>query len=264
MSAITTREDLGFNGSIPNITINESQQQDTSNCVSFFLFVFLFLIPVGTIVNYKLFKNVKKEEKGEKGKVIQKIMKTYTIIQTVGWPFISCVVIVLSIENMSYRVIDPWLHLYLLDTLRVLGTCLRMYVGFNSLIVSVCRYCFIVHDAKVSKYGIEKTGKILICLSFCVPLVTSILWCTFVNGADVLAPMSEYKQIPAFLNNSYKLTTRSTYRIRETPIYNLLHIHIPYSLHYGMVILSYGLVLLILSNLIEGVLYLHLFIYAGR
>ena len=276
MSATTTTGHQDLNSSLHNISIYESQYQNTSNhehldvvslneqwVVRAFI-IFLCICPTGILVNYKLFNIIRKEKKKAKGKVIQAIMKAYAIIQIVGWPLIICAMTAVEVERMSYIVIDPCLQLYVLDILRALTLCLRLYVGFNSLIIAISRYCFTVCDVNVTKYGIQRTGRILISLSFVFPLVITILNCVFVNGADMFPEVREYKSIPSFLNNNYKLTTSSMYKFSETLIYSLVRSHIPSFLHYGMLIFCYGLVLIIISNFIEGVLYYHIFAHVRR
>ena len=165
-------------------------------------------MPVGIVVNYKLFNNVTNEKHLEKGKVIQRIMATYAVIQSIGWPTVISVNFLITIDRMSYNTIPAWLLPYASEVVRFLFVCLRIYVALNSLIIATCRYCFIIHDVKAVQYGIRKIRRILVCLSFAVPLVLSILWCMFLDAPlfrsflDVLDTLDETRCFVG--NNEYK------------------------------------------------------------
>ena len=49
---------------------------------------FVFLLSIGIAVNYKLFHRVRNETTGERGKAFQQIVKSYAMIQVIGWPCI--------------------------------------------------------------------------------------------------------------------------------------------------------------------------------
>ena len=280
--AIATSGRPNMNNSHHNISAYEMQQQNASNheylivdhnelnneWLILYSLIYPFVMAIGIIVNYKLFNNVKKEAHQEKGKVIQTIMKTYTIIQIVGWPFINWYIIIIRIVHSSYNAIDPILYVYAFEVGRLSFVFLRLYVGFNSLIVAVCRYVFIVWDDKISQYGISKARKILICLSFSIPMMISILWCMVVDSGSTVGGIFVYRKIPSSSslddNNSYEVTTGSEYRINQPPIYNFVQNQIPSSLLYGMRLVCYGLSLLITANVLEGFLYLHTFLHARR
>ena len=61
--------------------------------------IIIVLLSVGVIVGLRLYKNIKNEKHQEQGKVIQKIMKTYTIIQCVAWPLIMTCFALLRINK---------------------------------------------------------------------------------------------------------------------------------------------------------------------
>ena len=42
----------------------------------------------GVTLNQKLYNYVKDEEHKEKGKIVQRILKTFALVQSIGWPVI--------------------------------------------------------------------------------------------------------------------------------------------------------------------------------
>ena len=65
--------------------------------ISIYRIVFSLLMICGMIVNKNLYNTIKKEITGERGKVFQQIMKSYAVIQSIGWPFITFWMIFLKI-----------------------------------------------------------------------------------------------------------------------------------------------------------------------
>ena len=58
-----------------------------------------------------------------------------------------------------------------------------------------------------------------------------------------------------------KNTVEST---TQSPIYNVINDHLSPSVIYGMEIVRLVLMIVALSNILEGAMYLHIFIYARR
>ena len=116
---------------------------DTLNGLLTIAIIDIILSGVGVILNTKLYKNVKNETRQEKGKVIQRIMKTYAIVQTIAWPCIVWGNVLLGINRSVYSVFHPCLALSLQIFLRFFYKLVRLFVGFNSLIVALCQYLFV-------------------------------------------------------------------------------------------------------------------------
>ena len=70
-------------------------------CV-FYILICLVVIPLGIGIGIKLYNKVKDEEHNEKGKVIQKIIKTYSIVQCVAWPLILLICVLIMIANQTH------------------------------------------------------------------------------------------------------------------------------------------------------------------
>ena len=53
-----------------------------------FQFSIIVLLGIGVVVNYKLFDSVRNETHGTSGKALQWIVKTWALIQAIGWPIL--------------------------------------------------------------------------------------------------------------------------------------------------------------------------------
>ena len=85
----------------------------------------LIVIPLIILVNKRLYTNIKNEERQEKGKVIQFIIKTYALVQCIGWPclFIAYGLIkLIQLFSIDYLSIKSFGSIY-----RFLYTLLRDY-----------------------------------------------------------------------------------------------------------------------------------------
>ena len=91
---------------------------DTLNGLFVIAIIDIILSGVGVILNTKLYKNVKNETRQEKGKVIQRIMKTYAIVQTIAWPCIVWGNVLLGVNRSVFSVFHPCLALSLQIFLR--------------------------------------------------------------------------------------------------------------------------------------------------
>ena len=68
----------------------------------------LFLSSVGIIVGMKFYKNVSKEDHQENGKLIQRIIKTYAIVQCITWPSIMAFALTIYVNSTVLKVISPF------------------------------------------------------------------------------------------------------------------------------------------------------------
>ena len=65
-------------------------EYNIAEIISYVLFC-LVIVPLGIVICRKLYIDTKNEEHKEKGKVIQRIMKTYCVVQCGLWPVVSAV-----------------------------------------------------------------------------------------------------------------------------------------------------------------------------
>ena len=221
----------------------------------------------GVIVNKKLYNKVKKEEHQERGKVIQRIMKTYALIQCIVYPALAILGWFLYLNKTVLTIIQPSVVRPVITLSRFAFTVFRKYIGFNSLIIAVCRYSFIFYEGQVFRFGINRIRYIFLTSSVSIPLILG-----FLNEATIpietvwycfFAPrVNETMIVSGDLASSSLVCTKSNIdEITESPIYTLIHEYLSPSLNYAMEVVSKVLVSLILLNIIEGFIYLHTFVY---
>ena len=154
--------------------------------IAYFMYS-ISMIALGISVNSKLFKNVKNEEHLEKGKIIQIIMKTHSMVQCIAWPSLIVMAFLLKINKHLNLDFIPRTYVgYIIGILRFLSTLNGCYGGFNSLIMAISRYVCIVHYHAVDSYGVRKVRKCLIGSSIGIPILLAILtdaflYCTVSN-----------------------------------------------------------------------------------
>ena len=102
-------------------------------------------------------------------------MQTYALVQCIGWPFMTAIAWLLYMNKTGFTFVQPILIRYVIIFMRLLFTAFRVYVGFNSLIVAMCRYSFIVHENHVFKIGIERMRYIFLSGSIVFPIFIAIL-----------------------------------------------------------------------------------------
>ena len=121
-------------------------------CYSLCCFV---LTPIVILVNKRLYSKIRKEEHQEKGKVIQHIIKMFSITLCISLPIIisyECILVVLT----EYQILDSSLKRYLISACRFFSILLMDYVQAHSLVIAVCRYTFTVFEQKAEKIQIQK------------------------------------------------------------------------------------------------------------
>ena len=232
---------------------------------------FALVIAVGMVINYKLYRNVMKENPGERGKVFQQMMKNYTRIQVFGWTFIWIwMTTILSIMSLNYDfMISPCMvvngfHLGMFSYFIV-----RFYVGFNSLILAVGRYIFVVHDEKVLSWGVEKVSRVLIISSILIPFLMALLANSVVTlqYTGWLAPVHDYEEKCANLTNgvlSHDMTKTQGIDYYRSPFYDFVHLYFPSWMSDGLYLLFLVSVAALFSNITEGVIYIKCALFVFR
>ena len=227
---------------------------------------FGLVIAIGAVINYKLFDNVRKEIHGEKGKVLQRVMKNYAIIQAIGWPCISVgLMVLMSVLQLYGPQLNPCMYVYGAHILIFFYILLRSYVGMNSLIVAIGRYIFVVHDERVLTLGLDKVAKILISSSFMIPFLMSILAAAVltVEYNGWLAEIQVYENACSGIDLD-NLKTNTASALYHSPFYTLVKSSLPDSFTYGLYILYLVLALILFSNIGEAIIYLKSFVFVYR
>ena len=222
----------------------------------------VFVIPFAIIVNKKLYSNIKNEEHLEKGKVIQYLVKTYALVQCVGWPFI--ILTYGSIRLISHFSFGLQLKT-LVHSFRFLYTIFRDYVQFHSLIIAISRYTFIVHDSSATRFGINRLRKIFITSSVVVPLLSSVFY-EFTCPIEKSYLYWSYGQqwAETSQNNTKNQSYEQSGDELESIFFVLFRTIFSPSVVNAISMVENVLFSIIYSNLIEGCIYCHLFIWLHR
>ena len=238
-----------------------------------FLFLFLYLIAIlfGLIIGKRLYQNIKEEERGEKGKVLQRIMKTYIIIQCIAWPLTLSLFVVVSIMARTTQFTGKNLALEvflraLISSKRFLYTLTLLYVGFNSLIVAICRYIFIVLVQHNDTFTIKKIRSWVIAASIFIPMMLAILH-------EATSPLNDRwldtirMETPAnstsVIISKYPVTN-ATIIVHQSPVFTIFDEYVPPAIKFGISIMCTAMKLVIFSNILEGCIYLHIYIHNRR
>ena len=223
----------------------------------------LILIPLIIFVNKRLYTNIKNEERQEKGKVIQFIIKTYALVQCIGWPclFIAYGLIkLIQLFSIDYLSIKSFGSIY-----RFLYTLLRDYLQFHSLILATCRYMFIVLPSTSTKIGIDRLRKLLIFASMGIPILTTTLY-------ELTCPIEKtyinwfygQKLNRNIHNHTYDQWIKIDSSELESAAFVMFNRFLPSSFTHAVSMIENVLFSIIYSNLIEGCIYIYIIIFLKR
>ena len=70
-------------------------------CVTLSIVVLFYGI-IGITIGRKFYQNVQKEDHQERGKVIQRIMKTYAMVQCIMWPVIGILALAFYVNKIAH------------------------------------------------------------------------------------------------------------------------------------------------------------------
>ena len=220
--------------------------------------------PLAIFINTKLYRNTTREKHQENGQVIQCIIKHYSIIQLISWPTMTLFIVMFYICDTKLEIISESVARSAIHGLRLFYGGIRDYLSFNSLIVAVVRYTFLVFATKVEAFGIKRLRNFFLCSSFAVPICCTLLY-------EITQPMEQYwiSVMRSIVSNNtgtnmtyHPLATDNMNQTYESPIYLLLNQNLPPSVMQVLSVTGVILMIIIYSNVIEGVLYAHaIFLY---
>ena len=235
------------------------------------LIIFLILwSSAGVVIGKNFYIKVKKEEHQERGKVIQRIMKTYALVQCICWPSFGWVAYLLYLNKTAMTIFHPALIRPAIILYRFTYTSFRVYIGFNSLIIALCRYSFVVLEMQVLRIGIKRMRKAFLISSVFMPIFIAILneasipieivWlCLFVPRSNQTILMPDENELGGIL-----CTKSNVEQVSESPIYSFIHGHLPQYVDNGMEIFAKVFIWLIFLNVLECFMYIHTFMFMRR
>ena len=240
-----------------------------SNVVEMLIYLFYcsVVIPLGILVNKKLYQNVKNEEHLEKGKIIQRIMKTHSLTQCITWPILISTAFFMKMNKNILEIFSPVYVGYIITVGRSVNTLNSCYCGFNSLIIAISRYSCIVYDVTVEKIGVKRMRRLLISSSIGIPIVISIL-------NEALIPVEEVWTALFMPNYRYSYDKNSNINataidntnehVAQSPFFLVADSCLPTSIKSGLIVVRFIMLFLIHSNILEGIMYFHTFVYSFR
>ena len=240
----------------------------TNSVILMYISLCLFIISIGIVIGCKVYRNINEQEFQDKGKVIQRIIKTYLLVQCVSWPLVLVLFGVKSaVIRSAFIVNHPSMTATFIHISNFIVKLTLMYVGFNSLIIAVCRYTFMMIVTHNDASNIKKIRQLIVIISIMVPIIITVL-----NEAFV--PMSEYKihlmphQVEILetkmSSNTFCILQNTTLIIRQSLIYDDIQDLMPQSflrpLKDVVCIINFAAC----SNIFEAVFYTHIFWYNKR
>ena len=245
-----------------------------SDIVLYALFC-LLIVSLGLVICRKLYINTRNEEHKEKGKVIQRIMKNYCVVQCGVWPFIGVMFgIVKFTWNSAFAYHHQTLMIAIVSCLRSLLRLNLGYVGFNSFTTATCRYVFIKYEYT----SVRKIRKFFIAISFMVPIVLWVFNEAFIGYQEVGHPIVRFQihadsnliiqsnvtEVEGALDSVIDTLEQPSFLIPQSPLFLFVEKYVTASIISGFKVALYVIQFIFYSNIPEGVIYTHLFIANSR
>ena len=246
-----------------------------------FLYVLfcLVIIPLGLVIGRKLYIDTRNEEHKEKGKVIQRIMKNYCLVQCGVWPLSTIMFGIIKFTSFSTFVYNHQaLMIIIVSCLRSLLRLNLGYVGFNSFVIATCRYVFIMHTTHDEYTSIRKIRKFFVVTSVIVPITLWVLNEALIPYPEAnllivgspnyayskLIAQSNLTDVEGMVNSTIDTIEQLSFLIPQSTVFLVVEKYVSTSIISGFRIASYLIQSFIYSNIPEGVLYTHLFIVNSR
>ena len=236
-----------------------------SEIVSYCL-ALVIVLPLTIFVNKKLYFNIKNEEHLEKGKVVQYIVKTYSLVQCIAWPVLVFYFAILRIVNEIEQIHESFMLQFLVSTFRYLYTFIRDYLQFHSLIIAISRYTFTVYESKAEKIGIKRLRAFFIGASISVPFLTSTLF-------ELTRPIEKiwfhwfYEEkcssCAIYQNLTMNYQDQDEFQFQSFA-FATFNKNFPSAVIDVITYIDKLLFSIIYSNLVEGCIYTHIFVFYAR
>ena len=228
----------------------------------------LVITSTGILIGYKLYHNINDEEFRQKGKVIQRILKNYCIVQCISWPFILILSgVVSTVIRSSFIISHPSATVWSIHVAELIIKFTFLYAGFNSFIIGLCRYVFIIVVTHNEANTINRIRKLILAASIVFPATLTVLDVAFMPMAEMeihLMPHQVDMMETITLSNSAYVIHNTTLIIPRSPFYTIARNSIPQFLLYPIKCVAEFITFVVCSNIIEGGFYTHIFWYHKR
>ena len=210
-------------------------------------------------INSKYLRDMNEDDKtrppGTPPCLISDVMRTRTKIGMIQTPFYYWLAWIL-IQGFD---LPDWFYHALCNTEPYFRLFSFFYFSSTSLIISLMRYVFIVHNQKVLEFGKETAKRMFYYFSVGVPMLLGAL-----HAATIPMPPASYnvahRVCNAFHETSYNMTCGVTGLKDDcNPVLTLVLQHVPSYLTSGIGILVKLIYILICTNFLDGLLYFKTF-----
>ena len=143
-------------------------------------------------------------------------------------------------------------------------TFLRHYSGFHSLIIAVSRYVFIVFNGNAEKIGVKRLRTFFILSSLEVPMLLTIVEFLFYPAKDWISHFRFSDEYPLMTNHSEPAHHSIGFDVNDNVFYLAIQRYIPpapIGIIKRMLLIT---VVIIYSNIAEGLIYGHIFMFTYR
>ena len=222
--------------------------------------VFFIIMAIEVIIGIHLHKKVLVLLKKEKG-ILKNVTRTFVFAQMLCWPLTVFLITITNFIHPLKDVFGTWFCFLTWFLLYVLGNLIASY----SFVAATMRYLFIVHPKKVKLLGKEMTKNLFHFLSILLPIIMTIGMIRKATDGSELDTFS-------FFNKCYGKDHRTF--LRETSTLNIFkknfcemrsydYMTVPEKtaafLKQFFCIASTSTLIIMGSNLTEGIIYLRLF-----
>ena len=247
-----------------------------------FLYVLfcLVIIPLGLVIGRKLYIDTRNEEHKETGKVIQRIIKNYCVVQCGVWPLISIMFGIIKFTRNSLFIYNhKTLVIIIVSCFRSLLRLNLGYVGFHSFVTATCRYVFIMYATHDEYTSVRKIRKFFITMSFMVPIMLWVFNEAIIAYPEISLPIVRFQihadsniigqanvtGVEGTLNSVMDTPEQPSFLISsESPLFLVVEKYLSTSIISGFKVALYVIQFIFYSNIPEGVIYTHLFIANRR
>ena len=228
-----------------------------TSCILLILYTSLFFI--GEYLHLKVLLVLKKDNG-----ILKTVSRIFALAQMVCWPVIFVLITATSLVHPLASITGEW---FCTATWFVVYY-LQFVISSHSLIAASMRYCFIVHTEKVEKYGTQKAKKLFLLLYICIPVFMTFWMANNGKEMDVLSFFNKCygKHHKAFLIDTSTLNVlkRSFCGVQDVLDDSTFYERVVIVLKRLSCIASTTSMLIMGSNLTEGIIYFKLFRYMNR
>ena len=213
----------------------------------------------GLSINWKLLKDMNEDDRrrplGTSECLIKRVLTTYTKTMMVFAPFN---LLFFWFLNQDYD-LPMWLQ-YSLCYDQYISATFRIYVIFHSLVIATMRYTFIVHRERVMAYEREKIKKMFYYGSIIIPVLMGLINACSFQQPKHIHNLAQSKCVEYYLK-TLNITALDSNSVSDfgSPILTFVHIYIPTEITNIVKRVLIFLVITIMSNVVDGVLYWKIF-----